>query len=124
MSGVECSLSLKIVFNNPFEQPPSYRRLYLVRTPSNVGGEDEARVVGEGGVGRLGIEDVKRESGEVVFSERGDRGLLVEHFAAGCVDDVGAAREHVQLAGTDHRSRFGGQRYVEREDVGGGEEVG
>src|ERR1051325_1332178 len=98
-------------------QPLANRRLALVRAARDVRREHEAWIARQRGGRGLGGKDVESEAGEVVGGERGKGGGLVEHFAAGGVDQKRAARQARDLGSGDHAARFGRQRDVQGENV-------
>jgi hypothetical protein len=58
--------SSRVKRDNLFEQLRADRRLRLVRASGDVRGEDQPRIVGKSTARRLGIENVERQSGEML----------------------------------------------------------
>jgi len=88
-----------------------------------VRGDDDVVDLGEGPRVRLSVENVEGGGGHIARLERIQERRFVEQLAAGCVDESDAVAHLREGAGVDRAPRLGGQRQMQRQEVGRGEHV-
>eukprot|EP01022_Parablepharisma_sp_SALTPOND_P029698 TRINITY_DN743_c1_g4_i1.p1 TRINITY_DN743_c1_g4~~TRINITY_DN743_c1_g4_i1.p1 ORF type:complete len:1335 (-),score=475.41 TRINITY_DN743_c1_g4_i1:5534-9538(-) len=104
--------------------PRPHGDIGILGDPADVRAEDDVGDILQGmrrGEGFL-LEAVQAGRAQLARGQRSDQGLLVDEAAARGIDQDGAILHARQRGGIDHVAVLGGQRAMQREHVGAGEE--